>query len=60
MLALIVLVTPISMNSFGQEPGSARDNPFSSAYGTPFNTPPFDRIRNEDYLPAIKEGIRPP
>jgi peptidyl-dipeptidase Dcp len=58
MLALIVLVTPISMNSFGQEPGSARDNPFSSAYGTPFNTPPFDRIRNEDYLPAIKEGIR--
>ena len=46
------------MGSAGQESGSVRDNPFFSPYGTPFNTPPFDRIRNEHFLPAIKEGIR--
>ncbi len=34
------------------------DNPFFKPYGTPFNVPPFDRIRNEHFLPAIEEGIR--
>ena len=34
------------------------DNPFFKPYGTPFNVPPFDRIKNEHFLPAIKEGIR--
>ena len=42
----------------GQESGSLKGNPFFSLYGTPFNTPPFDRIKNEHFLPAIKEGIR--
>jgi peptidyl-dipeptidase Dcp len=34
------------------------DNPFFQPYGTPFNVPPFDRIKNEHFLPAIEEGIR--
>jgi peptidyl-dipeptidase Dcp len=33
------------------------DNPFFRPYGTPFNVPPFDRIKNEHFLPAIEEGI---
>lgn len=33
------------------------DNPFFHAYNTPFETPPFDRIRNEHYMPAFKEGM---
>jgi peptidyl-dipeptidase Dcp len=33
------------------------DNPFFKPYGTPFDVPPFDRIRNEHFLPAIEEGI---
>jgi peptidyl-dipeptidase Dcp len=33
------------------------DNPFFRPYGTPFNVPPFDRIRTEHFLPAIEEGI---
>jgi peptidyl-dipeptidase Dcp len=37
---------------------STADNPFFHPYGTPFNVPPFDRIRNEHFLPAIEEGIR--
>jgi peptidyl-dipeptidase Dcp len=36
----------------------ASDNPFFKPYGTPFNVPPFDRIKTEHFLPAIEEGIR--
>ncbi len=31
---------------------------YNKDYGTPHNTPPFDRIHFEDYEPAILEGIR--
>ncbi len=34
------------------------DNPFFHPYGTPFNVPPFDRIKNDHFLPAVEEGIR--
>ena len=34
------------------------ENPFLSAFDTPFGTPPFDRIRTEHYEPAFEEGIR--
>ncbi len=32
-------------------------NPFFQAYNTPFNVPPFDKIKNEHFKPAILEGI---
>lgn len=32
-------------------------NPFFLDFNTPFNTYPFDKIKIEHYLPAIKEGI---
>lgn len=35
-----------------------RDNIFFTAYGTPHDTVPFDRIRFEDYEEAFMEGIR--
>lgn len=37
---------------------AAEDNPFFSAFNTPFQVPPFDKIKEEHYLPAYKEGIR--
>ncbi len=33
-------------------------NPFFQAYNTPHETFPFDRIKNEHYEPAIREGIK--
>jgi peptidyl-dipeptidase Dcp len=33
------------------------DNPFFSEWKTPYGVPPFDKIKDEHYLPAIKEGI---
>ncbi|HEX5131495.1 MAG TPA: M3 family metallopeptidase [Candidatus Krumholzibacteria bacterium] len=39
------------------EPISAQDNPFFSAYTTPFQVPPFDKIKVEHYMPAFEKGI---
>ena len=32
-------------------------NPFLADWNTPYGIPPFDQIKTEDYIPAIKEGI---
>jgi peptidyl-dipeptidase Dcp len=34
------------------------DNPFFGEYQTPYEVPPFDKIKTEHYLPAFKEGIK--
>lgn len=33
-------------------------NPFFAAYKTPYDTPPFDKIKNQYYEPAIEKGIK--
>ena len=33
------------------------ENPFFSEFDTPFQVPPFDKIQEEHYLPAFKEGM---
>ncbi|MBV8657830.1 MAG: M3 family metallopeptidase [Burkholderiales bacterium] len=33
-------------------------NPFAKASTLPFNYPPFDQIKDEDYKPAFEEGMR--
>lgn len=35
----------------------AESNPFLGKYKTPFETPPFDKIKTEHYEPAFKRGI---
>ena len=37
---------------------SARENPLFAPSTLPFGAPPFDRIRDTDYEPAIEEGMR--
>jgi len=34
------------------------ENPFFSEFKTPFEVPAFDRITNDDFLPAFQEGIK--
>ena len=36
----------------------AVDNPFAHASPLPFELPPFDQIRDSDYLPAFEAGMR--
>ena len=33
------------------------DNPFFETYKNKYGAPPFDKIKNEHYMPAFKEGI---
>ncbi len=35
-----------------------RQNPFLEEYTTVYEIPPFDKITNADYLPALEEGIK--
>jgi peptidyl-dipeptidase Dcp len=34
-----------------------KTNPFFSAYNTPFDVPPFDRIKAKHYIPAFEKGM---
>lgn len=52
-LAATAFVASGSLTAMGEE----HKNPFFEPYGTVYNIPPFDRIRLDDYLPAVKEGI---
>jgi peptidyl-dipeptidase Dcp len=57
-LLMLAVMTCIAMVSVGQELAVEKTNPFFSPYRTPLNTPPFNLIRNEHFVPAVKEGIR--
>ena len=37
---------------------ACHQNPFLTEWNTPYGIPPFNEIRNSDYLPAVKEGIK--
>ena len=48
----------IMVSSSKKDNKNVNMNPFLSNYKTPFEVPPFDKIQNKDYLPALEEGIR--
>ena len=51
----------ISLSAGGRAAGAdtvlAPSNPFHAPSALPFQAPPFDKIRDEDYLPAIEAGM---
>lgn len=60
-VALMWLAVAVSCNAGSKsKPASEADgvNPFMTASTLPFEAPPFDRIRNSHYQPAIEEGMR--
>ncbi len=54
IFTIIILITGVIMLTSCT---SQEENPFFSEYGTPFETPAFNKIDEEDFLPAIKKGI---
>ena len=44
--------------AIAQSPAAVRANPFLSASPLPFQAPPFDKIKDSDYQPAIEEGMK--
>ncbi len=49
---------PAATTAAADTKADMNQNPFSSASTLPFQAPPFDKIKDADYQPAIEEGMR--
>lgn len=56
--SLLILLTIGNLLTLEAQEKKQTMNPFFQPYDTPFNVPPFDRIKNEHFKPAILEGIK--
>ncbi len=54
---LIPAVAALALVSCSHNKTDMKDNPFLSAYDTPYEIPPFEEIQYEHYLPALDSGI---
>jgi peptidyl-dipeptidase Dcp len=56
-IAALTLFAGVPSYSNGATVGFGPSNPFYAASKLPFQAPPFDRIRDDDYQPAIEAGM---
>lgn len=56
-LIALLITSPLWIACNTNEEKKETMNPFFEAYDTPFEVPPFDKIKNEHFAPAIREGI---
>jgi peptidyl-dipeptidase Dcp len=56
-IGMLLIVMMISCTTPEQKM-KTEENPFFSAYGTPFETVAFDKIKNEHFMPAFLQGIK--
>ena len=53
------MITLLSMVTFSAKAQTGKnDNPLLTDWNTPYQTPPFDEIKTEHYLPAFQEAIK--
>ncbi len=59
-LLFVIFVTGLGISSCQtqKKESTAMENPFFKEWTTPYGVPPFDEIKVEHYVPAIKEGIK--
>lgn len=55
IVTICVVLVCLGAVSGGAQPDS--DNPFFEPSSLPFGAPPFDKIKDSDYLPAIQAGM---
>src|SRR3990172_13247814 len=55
---LLVLTVFIICSTHTNSRDKNMDNSFFKEWSTPFQTPPFEEIKLEHYLPAFEEGIK--
>jgi peptidyl-dipeptidase Dcp len=58
MAIAAVLGTTLSMDASAKGVALPASNPFAAASALPFQAPPFDKIKDADYQPAIEAGMR--
>jgi peptidyl-dipeptidase Dcp len=49
-----LVVASMFIGCDGEKQVSLSNNPFLGEYNTPFNVPPFDKIKDEHYRPAFE------
>jgi peptidyl-dipeptidase Dcp len=54
---LIILVFGVILTSFAQK-DIKMENPLLVEWDTPFNVPPFDKVKLEHFVPAFEEGMK--
>ena len=52
---LLLISGMILLNACKKQEKTDSSNPFFTQWDTPFQVPPFDKIENSHYLPAVKE-----
>ncbi len=57
MLMIAIALTPDTMFTQAADAGFGPANPFYAPSTLPFHAPPFDKIKDADYQPAIEAGI---
>ena len=55
-LSISILIC-LSIAGCKTEPAVDKSNPFFTAYNTPFNVPPFEKIMAKHYMPAFEKGM---
>jgi len=59
LLGAVLLCVPAwAMHAGAENPAAPSDNPFLQPYNTPFDAPPFEKIKAEHYVPALTEGMK--
>ncbi len=56
-ILLPILFSMCSQPTKKDSPQTSGENPLLAEYKTPFEVPPFDKIKVEHFLPAVKEAI---
>lgn len=58
-ISFIILMTGLFMISCDKKDSTDHsDNPFFAEYNTPYQMPPFDKIKNKHFKPAFDEGMK--
>jgi peptidyl-dipeptidase Dcp len=55
--SVMLLIATVIVLSCKRQASVDKSNPFFSDYNTPFNVPPFDKIKAKHYMPAFEKGI---
>ncbi len=56
-IAGLLLLGGAAAIAYDKLPAMKRANPLLTEYQTPFEIPPFEQIKAEDYMPALREAI---
>jgi peptidyl-dipeptidase Dcp len=56
-MLLISGIVNLAITSCKNQPEVDKSNPFFATYNTPFDVPPFEKIKAKHYMPAFEKGM---